>query len=124
MGGGGDLRDGKHLLVHRLERIDALLQIDIVWWELGLLPSHHGDQPSARQPSPSSDRPVGRSTHLVFGLAKLLLSVLEGARGHGGNLATQRAMRTPCQLEGSRRRQASPMLKDTEWGTVTMGHRT
>lgn len=31
---GGDL---KHLLVDLLERIDSLLEFDIVWWELGLL---------------------------------------------------------------------------------------
>lgn len=96
MEGGGVLRDGKHLLVNRLKRIDALLQIDVVWWELGLLPSHHDDQRSARQPSPSSHRPAGpsipRATNLVLGLAKLLLGILERSRGHGGNLATQRAM--------------------------------
>ena len=126
MHGGRDLRDGKHLLVNSLERIDALLQINIVWWELGLL-SHHDDQPSARQPSPSSHRPVGPSiptaTNLVFGLAKLLLGILERSRGHGGNLATQRAMRTNMSARGIAA-WCSPMLKEMGWDMVAKGHRT
>jgi hypothetical protein len=33
---GPDIRDLEHLLVHLLQSIDSLLQLNVVGWELGL----------------------------------------------------------------------------------------
>ena|SRR5689334_3978700 len=91
MGAVGDvwvlnIRDGKHLLVNRLQRIDALLQVDVVWRKLGLSLS----QMRSSALAPRREVAV-RATNLVFSLAKLLLCVLKGARGKRRDLATQRA---------------------------------
>jgi len=76
------LRDGQHLLVHLLQRIDAQLQVDVVGRELGL---------QERVPSATVERETESfpSSHLIIGLTKLFLGVLEGPRSERGDLGPQ-----------------------------------
>ena len=71
----------------RLQRIDALLEVDVVGRELGLLFS---EALATNHPVSESGTPPGVA-NLVLGLTQLLLGVLKGARRKGGNLPTQRA---------------------------------
>lgn len=64
--------------MHLLQRIDPLLEVDVVGRELGLL---FGNQSVC-----GADKQRRSTTHLVLGLSQLLLGVLEGTRGEGRNL--------------------------------------
>ena len=74
--------------MNRLERIDALLEVDVVGRKLGLGAANRQSRQHAGQGSNECTR---AKTDLVLGLTKLFLGVLEGARGKRGDLASQGA---------------------------------
>jgi hypothetical protein len=71
-----------------LQRIDTLLQVDVIRRQLGLVGVNVPCQRSVHDPR---FNPPRGDTDLVLGLAELLLRVLESTRGKRRDLATERA---------------------------------
>lgn len=76
------IRDLEHSVVDLLQGIDSLLELDVVRRELGLLHLRSTLRFLARQPWSRS--------HLIVGLAKLLLDILlrPGRKGREGGTAS------------------------------------
>lgn len=74
-----NLRHSQHLLVDSLERIHALLKVDVVGWEFGLQSQHGQPLVPSLVAKQAQRRQEAINAHLVLSLTQLLLGVLEGA---------------------------------------------